>query len=423
MEEAAEIEDEASPFVQHQQQQPPFKKHQSVISKPVVAVAAAAAAARPLVQTQDGREMVAHPIAGVQVSVPQSRLPALFDRRYSTRRIIRNLVNADEEEAEMADMNAEPEYQDETGRPMSELDFSLRRASMRQSIALGDLPLADFLWLANVRFADEQLVAPIAPPAPLANAAAAPSLCSVEIAALESEMAMLQATADRLRSEIAQEEENFDGAHNVLFAAVQTSEQNVLENVQADLGQLKRLCLLQAESEALQEGLVVAASARSSFRQMGERALADTRVVYALAGALHHDRERLRGAKMAALERLTSLRRQRQQREQRQAENASRIKVLSAVFGALSHCRVIALDEKANTAQIDLCDAVRLVVNASHVEVTALEPLASGWRLSVLKAAGVLGTTIRASGSSLFDVVRTIFFPSLSFISRSFAFA
>jgi hypothetical protein len=344
--------------------------------------------------------MVSHPIAGVQVSVPQSRLPALFDRRYSTRRIIRNFASSCDIDDVPAELEPEQSEAD-SSRPF-EMDFSMRRASMRQSIAPGDVPLADFLWLANVRFVDEQLVAPIPP---LAEVPRAPSLCSIEISALENEIALLQQSADSLRAEIAIEEESFCGTANPLFAAVQTSEQSVLEAVQADLAQLKRVCLLQAESDALEAALKLAANARSTFRQIGEQALRDTKQIYSFTGQMHLEREVLRAAKTATLSQLLELQRKQEQRKTEQDQASARSKILGSVFECLTHCRVESMDDSGVNATLDVCDTVRLVTGPDWWEVSLIGQ-SSSWKLSVLQASNVLGRRVRESGVSLLQIVR-----------------
>lgn len=420
VEEAAEQEEDLSPFIGKAQQQPLQQQQPPQVQQPKLAKAAP----RPVESLEGRREMVAHPIAGVQVSVPQSRLPALFDRRYSTRRIIRNFT-ADsplggDDDYHPQQQQPEPSFvsaaldvtagdnHNET-RP-SEMDFSMRRASMRQSLAPGELPLADFLWLANVRFADEQLVAPVPPLAVSGGAPTAPSLCSVEIAALESEMAQLQLAAETLRDEIAAEEEDFSGSTNALFTAVQTSEQSVLEAVQTDLAKLKRLCLLQAESEALEEGLALASEARAAFRKMGEQALSDTRAVYALTGAMHHERESLRAVHAAAQARLSELRASELKREQEAAQRLAHGKVLGAVFESLTHCRVLALDAAAATASVEVCEVVRVEMGPATFQIVPLDQaVLAGWRGAVLRASGLLGTFDRTPGSTVLDVVRPCF--------------
>ena len=431
VEESAEHEEEPSPFARPQ----PLVLPAAAIAAPVApaaapvkkalpvpphskeapakprATAAAAVVEHPPV---GGRVMVAHPIAGVQVAVPQSRLPALFDRRYSTRRIIRNFGRDDAEEAAEAVAPEEEEVavhesfaaEPARKRRAAEEASQDERASMRQSFAPGELPVAEFLWMANVRFAEEQPVLPLPPSASAsASVSTAPSLCSTEVAALEREMELLLAEAESLRAAIEREEEALLRGSNPLFAAVQTSEQHVLEAVQTQLAEFKRLCLLQAETAALSHAVQLSAAARASFRQVGERAVRDARAVYQLTGQMHGEREALRGARAAALARAAGLREEQQRREQRSAAAAAGSRLLASVFETVTHCAVLA--QGPGRAELLVCGAARLLVTEAAVECVLAEGL-SAWRANLVRATGTLGTVARAPGASLQQAVEPV---------------
>ncbi len=376
---------------------------------------AAVATERP---PMGGRVMVEHPIAGVQVAVPQSRLPGLFDRRYSTRRIIRNFghelpsMSDDGDAAEEMDVEeevavhesfavaAEPTRKRRAADEDSVVD-NARRASMRQSIAPGELPMSDFLWLANVRFAEEQPVQALAP----AVAAPVPSLCSTEIAALEREMELLLAAGETLKAEIAAEERSLMSSDNPLFTAMQTSDQAVLVAAQSDLAELKRLCLLQAETEALSAAVSLSAGARSNFRQVGERAVRDTRTIYQQTGLMHMEREKLRSARIAALEEICVMREQQQRQQKNAAAATGSAKLMASVFEALTHCSVVLSEE--NRTEVVICEAVRLVVGQATVECSLVDNI-DAWRANLIRATGVLGRTARLPEASLQSLVEPV---------------
>jgi hypothetical protein len=410
VEEANEHEEDLSPFV------PPAKASQQQQQQEMVIPVKQVP--RSAVSTQSGREIVAHPIAGVQVSVPQSRLPSLFDRRYSTRQIIRNFASdrISDEAAAAAEVEQQQQQQQQEElerQHISEMDYSMRRASMRQSIAPGDLPLSDFLWMAKVFFAEEQPVPSVPAAEVFSSSSSAPSLCSVEIAALEAELAQLQQTAAALRDEVAEQEAAFCGTANPLFGAVQTSEQRVLERVQAELAQLRRLSALEAETASLEAGLVGAASARALFRAHGERALRDAAQLQGGAmRALQQQREALRAPRARALQELARLREQQHARQRALLLARSAAQLLRAaalrLLGATHEQQAKQGEGEEEEMVLVLHEAVRVRVLASGA--VACAPLSAldepGFRPALLRAAALFGTFRRDPALSLFDLVR-----------------
>ena len=269
----------------------------------------------------------------------------------------------------------------------ADLEPSARRASMRQSIAPGELPLSDFLWLSNVRFAEAQPV-PIEG-LPQEAQQWSSSLAAAEADSLQQELLMLEQQFGDLTTETESlERQLVEGSSNPLFAAVQTSEQHVLEAAQEQLGELRRLAGLTAETETLQEATVRATERRQNYRQIGEAAVQDTRRIYELAGKLHVEREGLRSRRMAALEETCALREQEQLSEVNQRKASGNAKLLASTMASITHCSLVQSNE-AETTIIDVCDTVRVTLTPTEMRTTLVDGV-SDWRRNIVEATGVV---------------------------------
>jgi hypothetical protein len=163
--------------------------------------------------------------------------------------------------------------------------------------------------------------------------------------------------------------------------------------------------LLQAETDALSAAVQLSAAARSSFRQVGERAVRDTRAVYQLTGQMHREREALRGPRAAALSRAGRLREEQNRREQSAAASAAGSRLLASVFEAVTHCTVVS--QQPGRTELLVCDAARVVVTDAAVECTLVHGLGE-WRANLVRATGALGTVARPAGGSLQAAVEPV---------------
>jgi hypothetical protein len=359
-----------------------------------------------------GHEMVEHPIAGIPVAAPQSRLPGLFDRRYSTRRIIKNFGHPTEPDAQYEEVEEQRKPKSKKKKVVAkkrtaeesfhmELNDEIRRTSMRQSIAPGELPFSDFLFLANIRFNDEQALVEV----PELEGPVSNSLSALEIASLQKELAALEQEAKELQDAMEEEEMQLDKATNPLFVGVQGSDQSVLESLQADLGALKSYCVLQAETDSVAQ--MTSNGIAQEFRHVGEKAVQDTKMIYQLMGQMHIEREELRTTKMSTLEEICSLREDQKMVKKNQTRSANNARLMASAIESITHCTILKASEELT--QMTVCDTVEVSVTPTTVSVSLCKGI-NAWRSNLATNANILthGQVPRDAEQELKAIVQPI---------------
>lgn len=380
-----------------------------------------------LPSSSNQKEQVIHPLAGCVVNAPISKLPGLFDRRYSSRQIIRNFGRQSEGEAMVVSAQTAPPptmiaaptvsstqlpapFKDAPPVAVQESygtshdSESLRRISThRQSMGAGELALADFLFLAQVKFVEEAPM--VYEPFECQNSAR-----SIEVQAMEEEYRALMQISQDLRAAIEQEEEERMSSSNPLFAAVTTSDQTTLHDLQQNLSQLKRVCIWEAEAHVLRGSIAMASTATRSLRQLGETAMSATRSTDHLVSALRSERESLRKQKMDLLTECGQLRQQAQARKK--SSNSISTSHLSATQ-ALMGCKLV---RAANRQfEVELCGALSLRLDASKAadsfsyELNVSSSI-SDWTLTLLSPLCKSGTKMAPlDANSLGAVIAPIY--------------